>query len=385
MKNKLMLFLSHFLVGLLAVGATLLIVMWCSDDSYSKLDELEELISEKFIGEVDKTAMEDAAAGAMINALGDSWSYYIPAKDFSAYEDQRGNVYVGIGVTISLTADGTGFEVEKVAAGAPAEEADIRVGDVIVAVEGKYVSEIGANNARDMIRGEVGTKVQLTILRDGKESVVSVTRKQFQTPVTTYEMLPENVGLITIDNFDDRCASETLEAIEALLGQGATKLIFDVRYNPGGYRRELVKVLDRLVPEGLIFRSEYYDGTVVEHNSDAKELNVPMAVLVNAESYSAAEFFAAALRDYDKAIIVGQKTCGKGYFQNTFKLSDGSAVGLSTGKYYTPKGVSLAGVGITPDIVVDNLSIELQQGIYYGTLDPMKDPQILAAIEGLKK
>ena len=110
-----------------------MIVMWCSDDSYSKLDELEDLISEKFIGEVDKTAMEDAAAGAMVNALGDSWSYYIPAKDFSAYEDQRENIYGGIGVTISLTADGTGFEVEKVATGGPAEEADVRVGDVIVA------------------------------------------------------------------------------------------------------------------------------------------------------------------------------------------------------------------------------------------------------------
>ena len=375
-------FVSYVLVAVLASAAT-----WFAADLLpnSKLERLSSAIEHQYIGDADQTKLQDAAAEAMITALGDRWSYYISAEEYAAHLQRQNNEYVGIGVTIQKRQDGRGFDIIAVTAGGPAEEADIRVGDVIVAVEGKYVSEIGANNARDMIRGEVGTKVQLTILRDGKESVVSVTRKQFQTPVTTYEMLPENVGLITIDNFDDRCASETLEAIEALLEQGATKLIFDVRYNPGGYRRELVKVLDRLVPEGLIFRSEYYDGTVVEHNSDAKELNVPMAVLVNADSYSAAEFFAAALRDYDKAIIVGQKTCGKGYFQNTFKLSDGSAVGLSTGKYYTPKGVSLAGVGITPDIVVDNLSIEIQQGIYYGTLDPMEDPQILAAIEGLKQ
>ena len=385
MKNKLTVFLSHFLVALLAIMATLFIVMWQSAKNYSKLEQLEDLIVDRFIGETDQTAMEDAAADAMVNALGDRWSYYIPANEYAAYQEQMKNAYVGIGITVSATQDGTGIEVIKVTAGGPAEEAGILVGDVIVAIEGKSISEIGADNVRDVIRGEEGTKVQVTVLRDGKESSISVTRKQIQTPVATWEMLPDNVGLITIANFDARCASETIAAIEQLLGDGATKLIFDVRYNPGGYKHELVDVLDYLVPEGLIFRSEFYDGTVEDENSDAKELNVPMAVLVNGDSYSAAEFFAAALRDYDKAVIVGQQTCGKGYFQSTFQLGDGSAVGLSVGKYYTPKGVSLAGVGVTPDIVVDDLSTEIQQGIYYGTLDPMEDPQILAAIDALAK
>ncbi len=385
MKNKLTVFLSHFLVALLAIMATLFIVMWQSAKNYSKLEQLEDLIVDRFIGETDQTAMEDAAADAMVNALGDRWSYYIPANEYAAYQEQMKNAYVGIGITVSATQDGTGIEVIKVTAGGPAEEAGILVGDVIVAIEGKSISEIGADNVRDVIRGEEGTKVQVTVVRDGKESSISVTRKQIQTPVATWEMLPDNVGLITIANFDARCASETIAAIEQLLEQGAMKLIFDVRYNPGGYKHELVDVLDYLVPEGLIFRSEFYDGTVEDENSDAEELNVPMAVLVNGDSYSAAEFFAAALRDYDKAVIVGQQTCGKGYFQSTFQLGDGSAVGLSVGKYYTPKGVSLAGVGVTPDIVVDDLSTEIQQGIYYGTLDPMEDPQILAAIDALAK
>ncbi len=385
MKNKLMSFLSHFLVALLAVMATLFIFVLQSSKGYSKLEQLEDLILDKFIGEADQTAMEDAAADAMINALGDRWSYYIPAKEYAAYQEQMKNAYVGIGVTVSSLKDGSGMEVIKVTTGGPAEEAGILAGDVIVKVEGKTVAEIGADNVRDVIRGEAGTKVQVTVLRDEQESDISVTRKQIQTPVATAKMLPDNIGLITIVNFDARCASETIAAIEQLLGQGAAKLIFDVRYNPGGYKHELVDVLDYLVPEGLIFRSEFYDGTVEDENSDDRELNVPMAVLVNGDSYSAAEFFAAALRDYDKAVIVGQQTCGKGYFQSTYQLSDGSAVGLSVGKYYTPKGVSLAGVGVTPDVVVDDLDKETQEGIYYGTLDPMKDPQVLAAIDVLAK
>ena len=196
-------------------------------------------------------------------------------------------------------------------------------------------------------------------------------------------MLENNIGLVTIVNFDSRCADETIAAMESLLDQGAQKLIFDVRYNPGGYKDELVKVLDYLCPEGLLFRSEYYNGKIEDDMSDAGCLNVPMAVLVNGSSYSAAEFFAAALRDYDKAVIVGEQTCGKGYFQSTFRLKDGSAVGLSIGKYYTPGGVSLADVGVTPDVTVE-VDAETAAKIYSGMLDPMEDPQILAAIDALK-
>ena len=196
-------------------------------------------------------------------------------------------------------------------------------------------------------------------------------------------MLEGKIGLVQIVNFDSRCAAETIAVIESLVDQGAEKLIFDVRNNPGGYKSELVKTLDYLLPEGLLFRSEYYDGTRLDDNSDEKCLDMPMAVLVNGDSYSAAEFFAAALRDYDWATVVGNQTCGKGYFQNTFELLDGSAIALSVGKYYTPGGVSLAEVGgLTPDRIVE-VDEKTDAAIYAGTLDPMEDPQILAAIEEL--
>jgi len=188
---------------------------------------------------------------------------------------------------------------------------------------------------------------------------------------------------VTIYNFDDRCAEESIAAIEALLEQGAEKLIFDVRNNGGGYAHEMVALLDYLLPSGDLFRTVNYAGKESVDTSDEQWLDMPMAVLVNSESYSAAEFFAAALSEYEAATVVGQQTSGKGYFQNTFKLNDGSAVGLSTGKYFTPLGESLEGVGITPDVVVE-VDAETEAAIYYGTIDSADDPQIQAAVEALK-
>ena len=348
-----------------------------------KLEQLEQLILDRFIGEVDQTKLEDAAAEGMVAAMGDRWSYYISAKDYAAHMEQMNNAYVGIGVTISPLEEG-GFEITVVNEGGPAEEAGLQLGDVIVGVAGQSVLEMDTAACRDLVRGKEGTFVDITVRRGGEELTLSVERKTVRTAVATGEMLPGNVGLVKIVNFDARCYSETRAAIEQLLGQGATSLIFDVRYNPGGYKTELVKLLDYLLPEGELFHSEDYLGNISVDRSDAACLDIPMAVLVNGSSYSAAEFFAAALSEYEVAVVVGQQTTGKGYFQNTFQLSDGSAVAISTGRYKTPKGISLEGVGITPDIPVE-VDEETAYYIYAGTLDPMEDPQILAALDALTK
>lgn len=380
MKSKTIRILSYVLTALAASALTMVIVFFGTNGGYTKLEQLEDLIESKFIGEADRTAMEDAAAKAMVDALGDRWSYYISAADYSAHEEQMNNAYVGVGITVK---EGTGgIEITKVTAGGPGEEAGILAGDLIVAVDGADVRECTVAQVRDLVRGEKNTEVKLTVVRDGTEQTVTVTRREIRTPVATAAMLEGNIGLVAIENFDARCADETIAVIESLLAQGAEGLIFDVRYNPGGYKDELVEVLDYLLPEGPIFRSEYYDGTTEEDTSDAECLDIPMAVLVNGSSYSAAEFFAAALMEYDAAVVVGEQTCGKGYFQNTFRLKDGSAVGLSIGKYYTPKGVSLAGVGVMPDVAVE-VDSETASAIYAGTLDPMEDPQILSALAAL--
>ena len=381
MKKKILLTLSYILVAVLATVVTLAVAVPKAD--ISKLDQLESLILERFIGESDQVAMEDAAAEAMVDSLGDRWSYYIPANEYEAYQEQVANAFVGVGITIQLTEESQGLLVVDVTRGGPAEEAGILVGDTLVAVEQTRIAGMSTTEVRNLVRGEEGTWVSLTLSRDGREETFSVERRRIEVPVATFSMLDNHVGLVRIENFDQRCAQETIAAIEVLLAQGAEGLIFDVRGNPGGYADEMVKILDYLLPEGELFRTVDYAGREHVDTSDADCLELPMAVLVNQDSYSAAEFFAAALREYDWAVVVGQKTCGKGYFQNTLPLSDGSAVGLSVGKYFTPNGQSLADVGVTPDRVVE-VDEDTRWKIYYGTLPTEEDVQLETARELLE-
>lgn len=349
-----------------------------------KLDELMDLCEEVFIGDADRLTMEDAAAAAIIESLGDRWSYYIPASQLSDYEEQMANAYVGVGITIQVRNDAQGFDIISVEKSGPAYEAGILPGDVLVGANDVNFIGQTATDASLIIKGEEGTTVNIHIQRDGKEMTFTVERRTIQVTVAEGQMLPGNIGYVTIANFDSRCAEETIAAIEALRQQGATALIFDVRYNPGGYAHELVNLLDYLLPEGDLFIAEDYMGNRSVDTSDENCLKMPMAVLVNGDSFSAAEFFAAALRDYEWATVIGEQTVGKGYFQQAFVLSDGSAVSLSVGKYYTPGGVSLAEVGgLTPDTVVE-VTDEMYLNIYYGNVALEDDPQVQAAVAALK-
>ena len=383
MKEKLLYFGSYVLVAILATVVTLTMVHLEVGLKPSKLDQLESLIEEKFIGEADPEVMADAAAEAMISATGDRWSYYIPASEYEAYQEQSENAYVGVGMTIQTTEDGSGFLILEVVPGGPAEEAGIRVKDLLIRVEDTDIRSLTVTEVGALVKGKEGTYVSMTVLRQGTPETLSVQRRRVETPVATFEMLEDKIGLVTIENFDERCASESIAAIESLLEQGAEKLIFDVRNNPGGFASELVELLDYLLPEGDLFRTLRYDGKEHVDKSDGDCLEIPMAVLVNASSYSAAEFFGAALREYEAAVVVGEQTVGKGYFQTTYQLSDGSAVALSIGKYFTPKGVSLAETGVTPDVIVA-VDDETASDIYYGMLTPEEDPQIQAAVKALK-
>lgn len=381
MKKKLLLFCSYVLVAALASAVTLFLLV--PREGTGKLQQLEGLIDEMFIGEADLTKLEDQAAEAMVKAIGDRWSYYISARDYDAYREQMDNAYVGVGITITPCEDG-GFRIIQVTSGSGAEDAGMQVEDVLVAVEGEDVRQSESSHVRELVKGPEGTTVSMTVLRADEELTMDVQRRKVETPVAQGQLLQGNVGYITIENFDTRCAQETIGCIEQLREQGADRLLFDVRNNPGGYASELVKVLDYLLPEGEVFHTLRYDGEENIDMSDADCLDLPIAVLVNAESYSAAEFFAAALQEYGAAVVVGEKTVGKGYFQNTFRLNDGSAVALSVGKYFTPKGVCLAGVGITPDVECP-VDQEIASKIRYGTLPTDEDPQIQAAIDALSR
>lgn len=349
-----------------------------------KAEEISAYLDYYFIDEFDEGKLADAAASAMVTATGDRWSYYLTPEQYAEHMETMNNAYVGIGITILLDEEAGGMWVEEVTAGSPAEASGILRGDLLVSVEGVPVSELGMEETRSRVKGEAGTAVHLAFSREGVPFELDVLRASIETPVATMRMLDEKIACIRIENFDARCADETIARIRDAEKQGAEGLIFDLRFNPGGLKDELVKVLDYLLPEGDLFRSRDYAGREEVDTSDASCLELPMAVLINEDSYSAAEFFAAALQEYDWATIVGMQTCGKGNMQVGFPLSDGSYLNISIAKYFTPGGVSLTDVGVTPDTVVD-LDDESYSLLFYSALDDADDGQLQTALQELRQ
>lgn len=354
------------------------------EDYHEKLDEIVALLDEVYVDGYDTDKLGDYLAQAAVAATGDRWSYYVSAEDYDAFVESNENAYVGIGVTVESSDDLTdGVQITKVTPNSPAEEAGIKADDRIYAVEGETVESLGLDETKNRIRGEEGTEVTLTILRGEKKFDVTVKRASVEVEVVKYSILDGSIGYIKINNFEANSADRTIEAIDTLREQGAKALVFDLRFNPGGRKDELVRVLDDLLPEGPLFRSVDYKGNESVDYSDADCVELPMAVLVNGDSYSAAEFFAAALQEYDWATVVGTKTCGKANYQQTFRLSDGSAVAVSTGHYQTPHGVTLANVGVTPDEIVE-VDNKTYLELYKEAVAVKDDAQLQAAIKAVK-
>ena len=366
--------LSYVLVASLASGIT-----WFLADRVpnSKLERLADVIDRRFIGQADETAIQDAAASAMVEALGDRWSHYISAETLANHRLWQNNEYVGIGVMVMKRPDGLGYDILTVTSGGPAEKAGIQPGDIFTHVDGVALGELSPDEMQGLIQGERNTKVTITVLRGEETLEIQVTRKAIHSKVAASALLADDVGYIVIDNFHEGAAQDTIAEIESMMAQGATKLLFDVRNNPGGYVSEMVELLDYLLPAGPLFQSVSSAGLKGVEKSDADCLKMPMAVLINGNTYSAAELFAAVLVEYDWAVTVGMPTTGKAYYQKTIELGDGSAVQLSIGAYTTPNGVNLTEVGgLTPDVQVDPAeritSVE-------------EDSQIMAAIQALNE
>lgn len=342
------------------------------------------LINTLFVGEHDIQTATDQALDSLITGLGDRWSYYMDADSYQQQIQRRSNSYVGIGVTVTYLEEGV-LHIEAVTAGGPAEAAGLQAGEEITAVDGTALTAENISEATSLIQGEEGTQVTLTVRgTDGTEREVTVTRSQIDESPAEGELLSDGTGLVTIRNFNSRCAEDAIAAVDSLVEQGAQRLVFDVRNNGGGYVSELTDLLDHLLPEGTIFRQRSNFGWETTVTSDAQCVELPMAVLVNGNTYSAAEFFAAELQEMDWGVIVGEPTFGKGFSQQTFPLASGGAVNLSTARYFTGEGVSLIGTGLTLDQEVA-LTEEQAAALSAGTLDPSEDPQLQAAIELLRE
>ena len=376
--------LAAFLGGILTtLGAQSLLRRPAPESpALEKAKEVYEVLDKCYIGEVDEDVMCDTVAEAMVYATGDRWSYYIPAEEMELHMEQINNAYVGIGVTVQVEEENV-VRVMEVVPGGPAFQAGVKVDDVFVSVDGTDCAGLSLPEIRNLVRGEEGSEVQIKMLRNGKELEFNIVRASLQTEVVSDRMIGDT-GYIAIYNFDATSAEKAIASVKRLQSQGAKALLFDVRFNPGGLKSELLRLLDFLLPEGTLFRAQDYLGRESVDKSDPDCVDLPMAVLINQDSYSAAEFFAAALSEYGVAETFGTQTCGKGYFQVTKPLSDGSAINLSIGKYFTPNGVSLADVGgLVPDQTVE-LSEDDQMQLAMHKLDPEEDEQLQAALASLK-
>lgn len=342
---------------------------------YSKLKSVADIVEKYYIADYSESDAIEGALEGYVDGLGDRWSAYYTAETTAALAEDSANLYVGIGVTYSLE-EGHLFEITVVNAGGPADLAGMLVGDVLTHVDGVDLSTLeDPQDVSGLVKGEKGTDVELTLLRDGESMTLTVTRDEIRTYSVTSRMLDEQVGYMKISDFDSNVDVEFEEHLNTLLSEGAQGFIFDVRYNPGGYITVLRAMLDKLLPEGIVITTVDKQGNETPYTSDADWIQKPMVVLTNQNSISAAEFFAAALQEYEVATIVGSPTSGKGYSQQTFMLSDGSSVHISTTRYYTPKGNSLAETGVTPDILVDMETAD-QYLLYLGQLEAENDVQL---------
>ncbi len=347
---------------------------------YAKISEVRGYIEKYYVNEYDENQLTEGAAAGMVAYLGDKWSYYLTADQFADLEESLTNKLVGIGVSVAYDVDSGGILVYELYPDTPAEKAGLMPMDIIHQVDGASVSELGYDAAVNKVKGEEGTSVNLSVYRPSTQQQLtfSIVRDAVEINAVSSQILSGGIGYIKISNFDLNVDKSFIEALANLQKANIKALIFDVRNNPGGALTSLVGCLDALLPEVEIISEEDKLGERTVFKSDAKEVSLPMAVLVNEHSISAAEFFAASLQEHGKATVIGMPTTGKGCAQVPIELKDGSGIMLSTQKYYTSKGKSLAETGgIIPDQQVE-LTQEEKARFY--KLTQAEDRQLQAAI-----
>lgn len=345
----------------------------------SKLLTVEALIKNNYyLDEVDNQTLADGVFQGLMDSLGDVYSTYYTKEETEELQESTEGVYYGIGAYVQQDADTGYVKITGVIEGTPAEEAGFLAGDVIYAVDGEDVLGMDSSQVVALIKGDEGTWVTVTVMRDDELLDIDVERRRIETVTVTYEMLDDDIAYVQLTEFDDVTVEQFEEALEELQADGAAGLILDLRDNPGGSLYSVVEIADMLLGDGPILYTEDKSGNREEYTSDAaRELDLPIVLLVNENSTSAAEVLTGALKDHGKATVVGVTTFGKGIVQTVRTLSDGSTVKLTTSAYYTPSGTNIHGVGITPDV-----EVELDTDAY---LEDGSDNQLETAIETMKE
>ena len=354
-----------------------------------KEEEIYNTIDDYYLNGIDNDKMKDGIYKGMVDSLGDPYTVYYNSEEYKQFTSSSSGTYSGIGVAVSQNVTTGAITIVKTFKKGSGEKEGMKPGDVIYKVEGKKIEGLELSKVVSMIKGEEGTFVKVTVLRDGKEIEFNLERKKLEVDTVNYRMEDRSgkkIGYISVSEFDEVTASQFKSAISELSKEGMEGLIIDLRDNPGGLLDVTCEMLDRMIKKGLlVYTVDKYGKRVDEDATDSDSFDKPVAILVNGNSASASEVFSGAMKDYKAATLVGTKTFGKGIVQSIVPFGDGTAMKVTVSKYYTPNGVNIHGTGIEPDVVVELSKDATKNGKYERKNDNQLDKALDVVIDKLKK
>lgn len=318
-----------------------------------KLNAIDSVLESFYFGDVDDEIAKDNIYKAYLSSYGDKYTMYYTADEYKALKESTNGKFYGIGAVCQLSGEGGVLLVDVYDNGA-GYQAGLRSGDRVVNVDGRDITGMELSSAVALIKGDKGTSVTLEVIRGTERLTFSAVRDAVEAKTVSYTLLDNNIGYLSISQFEEVTTKQFKAAVEDLQSQGMKGLVIDIRNNPGGLLDTVVGMLKYMLPDGLIVYTEDKQGNRKEYKGqDNDEFNLPLAVIVNGNSASASEIFAGAIQDYGKGTIIGTQTYGKGIVQTVKPLTDGSAIKFTIAKYFTPKGQDIHGKGVTPDMVVE--------------------------------
>ena len=350
----------------------------------AKAASIQEIIDRYYLNTVTEDAVAEGVYKGIMASLDDPYSVYYTKDEYESIQASTQGTYCGIGAMVSQNVNTGIITIVKVYKGTPAEKFGLLAGDIIYKVAGEEVTGVDLTTVVTKMKGEEGTDVEIVVAREGESDYITkkVTRAQIEVPTIEHEMLADQIGYIAVSEFDEVTAQQFREALKDLESQGEQALIIDLRDNGGGVLSTAVDMLDRMIADGMLVYTETKEGVDEEFKAeDEDSFDKPLAVLVNGNSASASEVFSGAIQDYGIGKLVGTTTFGKGIVQSIIPLGDGSALKLTTAKYYTPKGRNIHDTGLEPDVEVE-LSDEAKKK---SPLEKKDDNQLQTAIKELKK
>ena len=386
MKKKIL--AGVFVVSLISSALTLGLVCFILDINSQNAFELGRFfaamrfIEGHYVQEVERGKLIDGAIGGMVNSLGDPHSIYLAPQLYSQLRAETSGAFGGIGVYMSFKNGGV--QIMNVIPGGPGEKAGLLAGDEILAVDGKPVEEISPGEVALKIRGEVGTQVELLVRREGVEDMTfNLTRDNIKVRTVAGKMIDDKIGYIKISNFSENSGEEFKATLDDLEQAGMKGFVLDMRENPGGVITSCIEIAREIVPAGTIASVIQRDGDKEVYTSELAAVKFPIIVLLDRNSASAAELLSGALQDTKVALVVGEKSYGKGSVQTLIPMMHNDGLKLTIAKYYTPNGRSIDGEGISPDVEVKLPAPQHQ--MYNLELDEQSDPQLAKAEELLRQ